>query len=162
MKKFDDGNIEIQYSDENEPGVLELMNQVLIAYETITSLFKLKNYNRKIIIYLYNSVEELHNEVFGEKQEEWKVAIEDAMSDWEVVKEKPSKQTQYKIDSMKFQIVRHCKNTECSNSECELYRKCIDKVQVDDGYSPKVNLLDDWNLKEIVEAYHILKEAGEI
>ena len=63
---------------------------------------------------------------------------------------------------MKFQIVRHCKNTECSNSECELYRKCIDKVQVDDGYSPKVNLLDDWNLKEIVEAYHILKEAGEI
>ena len=77
MKKFDDGNIEIQYSDENEPCVLELMNLVLIAYETITSLFKLKNYNRKIIICLYNSVEELHNEVFGEKQEEWKVAIED-------------------------------------------------------------------------------------
>ena len=77
MKKFDDGNVEIQYSDENEPCVLELMNQVLIAYETITSLFKLKNYNRKIIIYLYNSVEELHNEVFGKKQEEWNVAIED-------------------------------------------------------------------------------------
>ena len=68
MKKFDDGNVEIQYSDENEPCVLELMNQVLIAYETITSLFKLKNYNRKIIIYLYNSVEELHNEVFGKKK----------------------------------------------------------------------------------------------
>lgn len=84
------------------------------------------------------------------------------LSDWEVVKEKSSKQTQYKIDSMKFQIVRHCKNTEWCNSECELYRKCIDKVQVDDGYSPKVNLLDDWSLKEIVEAYHILKEAGEI
>ncbi|QQQ87434.1 hypothetical protein JHD53_04975 [Peptacetobacter hiranonis] len=92
----------------------------------------------------------------------WKVAIEDAMSDWEVVPDKKSKQTQYKIDSMKFQIVRYCKNTECCNSECELYRKCIDKVQVDDGYSPKVNLLDDWRLKEIVEAYHILKETGEI
>ncbi len=76
MKKFDDGNIQIQYSDENEPCVLELMNQVLIAYETITSLFKLKNYDRKIIIYLYNSVEELHNEVFGEKREDWEVALE--------------------------------------------------------------------------------------
>lgn len=76
MKKFDDGNIQIQYSDENEPCVLELMNQVLIAYETITSLFKLKNYDRKIIIYLYNSVEELHNEVFGKKGEEWEVSLE--------------------------------------------------------------------------------------
>lgn len=76
MKKFDDGNIQIQYSDENEPCVLELMNQVLIAYETITSLFKLKNYDRKIIIQLYNSVEELHKEVFGKKREEWEVALE--------------------------------------------------------------------------------------
>ena len=71
MKQFDDGNIQIQYSDENEPCVLELMNQVLIAYETITSLFKLKNYDRKIIIQLYNSVE-----VFGKKREEWEVALE--------------------------------------------------------------------------------------
>ena len=76
MKQFDDGNIQIQYSDENEPCVLELMNQVLIAYETITSLFKLKNYDRKIIIQLYNSVEELHKEVFGKKREEWEVALE--------------------------------------------------------------------------------------
>ena len=76
MKKFDDGNIQIQYSDENEPCVLELMNQVLIAYETITSLFKLKNYDRKIIIQLYNSVEELHKEVLGKKREEWEVALE--------------------------------------------------------------------------------------
>lgn len=76
MKQFDDGNIQIQYSDENEPCVLELMNQVLIAYETITSLFKLKNYDRKIIIQLYNSVEELYKEVFGKKREEWEVALE--------------------------------------------------------------------------------------
>lgn len=77
MKKFDDGNIEIQYNDENEPCVLELMNQVIIAYETITSLFKLKNYNRKITINLFNSIEDLHLDVFGEKREEDKVAIED-------------------------------------------------------------------------------------
>ena len=76
MKKFDDGNIQIQYSEENDPCVLELMNQALIAYETITSLFKLKNYDRKIIIQLYNSVEELHKEVFGKKREEWEVALE--------------------------------------------------------------------------------------
>ena len=92
----------------------------------------------------------------------WTAPTADIFADWEVVEEKPSKETQYKIDSIKFKIIRHCKNTECCNSECELYRKCVDKVQIDDGYSPKVNLLDDWRLKEIVEAYHILKEAGEI
>lgn len=76
MKVFTDGNIEIQYSDENEPCVLELMNQALIAYETITSLFKLNNYTRKITIRLYNSIDELHQDVFGEKREEWEVALE--------------------------------------------------------------------------------------
>ena len=90
------------------------------------------------------------------------VTTEYILEDWKVIEEKTSKQTQHKIDSMKFQIVRYCKNTGCCNSECELYRKCIDKVQVDDGYFPNVNLLDDWSLKEIVEAYHILKNAGEI
>ena len=89
----------------------------------------------------------------------WKVAIEDAMSDWEVVKEKPSKQTQYKIDSMKFQIVRYCdKNADyddCYN--CKIRRICHTKV-----YNPLIKMLDDWSLKEIVEAYHILKKAGEI
>lgn len=85
MKKFDDGNIQIQYSDENEPCVLELMNQVLIAYETITSLFKLKNYDRKIIIYLYNSIEELHNDIYGEKKEEWEVAFKDKDGNLKIV-----------------------------------------------------------------------------
>ena len=89
----------------------------------------------------------------------WKVAIEDAMSDWEVVKEKPSKETQYKIDSMKFQIVRYCdKNADhddCYN--CKIRRVCHAKV-----YNPLIKILDNWSLKEIVEAYHILKEAGEI
>lgn len=77
MKKFDDGNIEIQYNDENEPCILELMNQVLIAYDTITSFFELEDYDRKIIIYLYDSIEELHQDVFGEKREEWGVACGD-------------------------------------------------------------------------------------
>ena len=83
----------------------------------------------------------------------WKVAIEDAMSDWEVVKEKPSKQTQYKIDSMKFQVLRHCANQEYCH-RCILNPNCKDNTQD--------TMLDDWSLKEIVEAYHILKEAGEI
>lgn len=90
------------------------------------------------------------------------VVTEDVLEDWEVVEEKPNKQTQYKIDSMKFQIVRYCNNTECYNCEHELRRKCTDKIQVDGGCYPSGNMLDDWNLKEIVEAYHILKEAGEI
>ncbi len=83
----------------------------------------------------------------------WKVAIEDAMSDWEVVKEKPSKQTQYKIDSMKFQVLRHCANQEYCH-RCILNPNCKDNTQD--------TMLDDWSLKEIVEAYHILKKAGEI
>lgn len=89
----------------------------------------------------------------------WKVAIEDAMSDWEVVKEKPSKQTQYKIDSMKFQIVRYCGNqNRCST--CELYGNCINSKN--ESIAPILCKLDDWSLKEIVEAYHILKKAGKI
>lgn len=87
------------------------------------------------------------------------VPTEDILADWEVVKEKPSKQTQYKIDSMKFQIVRYCdKNADCDDCyECKIRRICHTKP-----YSPLRMLLDDWSLKEIVEAYHILKKAGEI
>lgn len=92
----------------------------------------------------------------------WKVAIEDAMSDWEVVKEKPSKQTQYKIDSMKFQIIRYCKNKYGFCAECKLNKSCMKKQFDPKGHIPTANLLDDWSLKEIVEAYHILKKAGEI
>lgn len=89
----------------------------------------------------------------------WCIAIEDATLDWEVVKEKTSKQTQYKIDSMKFQIVRYCdKNADCDDCYgCKIRRICHTKP-----YSPLRMLLDDWSLKDIVEAYHILKKAGEI
>ena len=89
----------------------------------------------------------------------WNVAIEDVLSDWEVVWEKPSKQTQYKIDSMKFQIVRYCdKNADYDGCyDCKIKRVCHTKQ-----YNPLIKILDDWSLKEIVEAYHILKEAGEI
>ncbi len=79
--------------------------------------------------------------------------LDDILSDWEVVEEKTSKQTQYKIDSMKFQIVRHCANQEHCR-KCILNLKCIANRQD--------SMCDDWSLKEIVEAYHILKEAGEI
>ena len=83
----------------------------------------------------------------------WTAPTADIFADWEVVKEKPSKQTQYKIDSMKFQIVRYCANQEHCR-KCILNLKCIANRQD--------SMCDDWSLKEIVEAYHILKEAGEI
>ena len=79
--------------------------------------------------------------------------LDDILSNWEVVEEKTSKQTQYKIDSMKFQTVRHCANQEHCR-KCILNLKCIANRQD--------SMCDDWSLKEIVEAYHILKEAGEI
>lgn len=81
------------------------------------------------------------------------VPTEDVLADWEVVKEKPSKETQYKIDSMKFQIVRHCANQEHCR-KCVLNLNCVANRQD--------SMCDDWSLKEIVEAYHTLKEAGEI
>lgn len=81
------------------------------------------------------------------------VTTEYILEDWEVVKEKPNKQTQYKIDSMKFQIVRHCANQEHCR-KCVLNLNCVANRQ--DA------MCDDWSLKDIVEAYHILKEAGEI
>lgn len=90
----------------------------------------------------------------------WHTITEDVLADWEVVWEKPSKQTQYKIDSMKFQIVRHCKNIgEFSCGECKLGKICY----MENPKEPATDtMLDDWRLKEIVEAYHILKKAGEI
>lgn len=87
------------------------------------------------------------------------VTTEYILKDWEVVKEKTSKQTQYKIDSMKFQVLRYCdENADCDDCyDCKIRRICHTKP-----YSPLRMLLDDWSLKEIVEAYHILKNAGEI
>ena len=82
-----------------------------------------------------------------------RATIKGIFADWEVVKEKPSKETQCKIDSMKFQIVRHCANQEHCR-KCILNLKCIANRQD--------SMCDDWSLKEIVEAYHILKKAGDI
>ena len=89
------------------------------------------------------------------------VPTEDIFADWEVVKEKPSKETQYKIDSMKFQIVRYCKSKCCSCVGCEITKIC-DKFFEKYDETPRTNLLDDWSLKDIVEVYHILKKAGDI
>ena len=96
--------------------------------------------------------------IWGNNHFDWLV-IDNALEDWEVVKEKTSKQTQYKIDSMKFQIVRYCNNRSyCST--CRLFGNCINLKN--ESIAPNVRMLDDWSLKDIVEAYHILKEAGEI
>ena len=84
---------------------------------------------------------------------EYLASPEEILADWEVVKEKPSKETQHKIDSMKFQVLRHCANQEYCH-RCILNPNCKDNTQD--------TMLDDWSLKEIVEAYHILKESGEI
>ena len=91
----------------------------------------------------------------------WTAPTADIFADWEVVKEKPSKETQYKIDSMKFQIVRYCKSKCCSCVGCEITKIC-DKFFEKYDETPRTNLLDDWSLKDIVEVYHILKKAGEI
>ena len=91
----------------------------------------------------------------------WCIEIEDAMSGWEIIKEKPSKETQYKIDSMKFQIVRYCKSKCCSCVGCEITKIC-DKCSEEYDETPHTNLLNNWSLKEIVEAYYILKKADEI
>lgn len=82
-----------------------------------------------------------------------RATIKGIFADWEVVEEKPSKETQYKIDSMKFQVLRHCANQEYCH-RCILNPNCKDNTQD--------TMLDDWSLKDIVEAYHILKESGEI
>ena len=91
--------------------------------------------------------------------------IKGIFADWEVVPDKKSKEIQYKIDSMKFQIVRHCKNNvvndNASCKECIITKTC-DKTYKKTDETPYTNALDDWSLKEIVEAYHILKESGEI
>ena len=86
--------------------------------------------------------------------------LDDILTDWEVVREKPSKELQYKIDSMKFQIVRYCRHRKCSN-KCKLLKYCGGEITCLKN-TPRNNLLDDWSLKEIVGAYRILKKEGEI
>lgn len=89
----------------------------------------------------------------------WTAPTADIFADWEVVKEKPSKQTQYKIDSMKFQIVRYCNKFSYSCEGCRLKNFCMAK-RINDPVAD--TMLDDWSLKDIVEAYHVLKKEGEI
>lgn len=105
-----------------------------------------------------------HYRIWGNNHFDWLV-IDNALEDWEIVREKPSKETQYKIDSMKFQIARHCKNSIVNDNtnckECIITEICA-KYFNKNNETPYSNILDDWSLKDIVEAYHILKEAGEI
>lgn len=99
-----------------------------------------------------------HYRIWGNNHFDWLV-IDNALEDWEVVPDKKSKEIQYKIDSMKFKIVRYCdENADYDDCyDCKIRRICHTKP-----YSPLRMLLDDWSLKDIVEAYRILKEAGEI
>lgn len=105
-----------------------------------------------------------HYRIWGNNHFDWLV-IDNALEDWEIVREKPSKETQYKIDSMKFQVLRHCKNSIVNDNtnckECIITEICT-KYFNKNNETPYSNILDDWSLKDIVEAYHILKEAGEI
>ena len=57
------------------------------------------------------------------------------------------------LDSMKFKIVRYCN----SNSKCE--DRCFIRDLCEEYHAPNIHYLDDWNEKDIKEAYEILKVA---
>ena len=59
------------------------------------------------------------------------------------------------LDAIKFNVIRYCdSNLNCSN-------RCFIKDLCDKYHAPNIHYLDDWNEKDIKEAYEILKVAEQ-
>ena len=59
------------------------------------------------------------------------------------------------LDAMKFNVLRYCN----SNSLCA--DRCFIKDICEEYQAPNIHYLDDWNEKDIKEAYEILKVAEQ-
>lgn len=80
--------------------------------------------------------------------------ISDIEDKWEVYKESAFKKEQTQLDAIKYKLIKNC-NEKDSCSECFLseYDFCFN------NRVPNKLMLNDWNKKEIIDAYKILKEG---
>ncbi len=70
-------NIKLYYKPEDKEVIADIRKAVLYGYDTAIDYFDILDYEKEIKIYVYNDIEKLHMETFGEKKEDWCVCCEE-------------------------------------------------------------------------------------
>ena len=75
-KLYSSKNMKIYYNELDEKTILDIEKSVLEGKNKTLEYFEIEGYDKEIIIDVFDSIEELHLDVFGEKKEEWLVSCE--------------------------------------------------------------------------------------
>lgn len=75
-KLYSSKNMKIYYNELDEKNILDIEKSVLEGKNKTLEYFEIQGYDKEIIIDVFDSIEELHLDVFGEKKEEWIVSCE--------------------------------------------------------------------------------------
>lgn len=75
-KLYSSKNMNIYYNELDEKTILDIEKSVLEGKNKTLEYFEIQGYDKEIIIDVFDSIEELHLDVFGEKKEEWLVSCE--------------------------------------------------------------------------------------
>lgn len=75
-KLYSSKNLKIYYNELDEKTILDIEKSVLEGKNKTLEYFEIQGYDKEIIINVFDSIEELHLDVFGEKKEEWLVSYE--------------------------------------------------------------------------------------
>lgn len=75
-KLYSSKNMKIYYNELDEKTILDIEKIVLEGKNKTLEYFEIQGYDKEIIIDVFDSIEELHLDVFGEKKEEWLVSCE--------------------------------------------------------------------------------------
>ena len=75
-KLYSSKNMKIYYNELDEKTILDIEKSVLEGKNKTLEYFEIQGYDKEIIIDVFDSIEELHLDVFGEKKEEWLVSCE--------------------------------------------------------------------------------------
>lgn len=75
-KLYSSENLKIYYNELDEKTILDIEKSVLEGKNKTLEYFEIQGYDKEIIIDVFDSIEELHLDVFGEKKEEWLVSCE--------------------------------------------------------------------------------------
>lgn len=75
-KLYSSKNMKIYYNELDEKTIIDIEKSVLEGKNKTLEYFEIQGYDKEIIIDVFDSIEELHLDVFGEKKEEWLVSCE--------------------------------------------------------------------------------------
>lgn len=77
LDQYKNNNLKIYYKLQDKKIIADIEKAAIEGYNKAIEYFDIHNYTKEIIIYVYNSIEELHLDVFGVKKEEWEVSCGD-------------------------------------------------------------------------------------